>query len=273
METNMKKETLHVTFTEPGGGCLRAALGDKPEESVISLVDDLSFGPISPYDLEDRRAYFDSLFADVESQSYYRMDMPKIKDFWDRSSSTSAKRIVWFTRRSSMEYTGFLELLSREDDPFDLLVVDLTEGVDIIDEKEDRGPYRIVPASLGEMRGEWLIPQAKNARALTEKEAGYYLEVWDRLRSENSMNRTIWRGQLYSANESMFDEHILNVVPSNWISVARLMGEVLAKVTDEYHLTSDSILYSRLLNLAEKGLIETEGNPYSMRHLKVRRIP
>jgi hypothetical protein len=270
---DMNKETLHVTFTDPGGGCLRAALGDKPEESVISLVDDLSLGPISPYDLEDRRAYFDSLFADVESQSYYRMDMPKIKDFWNRSSSTSSKRIAWFTRRSSMEYTGFLELLSREDDPFDLLVVDLTEGVDIIDEKEDRGPYRIVPTSLGEMRSEWLVPQVKNSRPLTKKEVEYYLAIWDQLRLENSMNRTIWRGQLYSANEVWFDENILNVAPSNWKSAASIVGEVLGKVTDEYHLTCDSFLYSRLLSLAEKGLIETEGNPCSMRHFKVRRIP
>lgn len=281
----MANKTMHVTFTESAGGSLRYALRDRADEFVLALPDDLSLGPISPYDPEVRKEYFESLYAEIEDEVGYMTQSPeaekfwkRVKDFWKQVSETEAEKIVWFTRRSVQEYTGFLELLSREKNPSKLLVVDLTEGVDVMhvgeeDEEENEIFERIVPISLGELRPEWLLSRKDTARRLTEEELAYYLRRWEELKKDNRPLRILWRGQLYAESPYIFDELILEYVPETWTSAARVVGEILGKLSEEYHLAGDMFLYARLLELAKAGFIETEGERRAMRFLKVRKIP
>lgn len=276
----MTNKTVHITLTDSSGGSLKFALRGNPEETVLALSDNLGLGPISPYNPEARKAYFKSLFAEIEDE-YYMTQSPEaekfwnwVKDFWKQVSETEAKKIVWFTRRSVFEYTGFLELLSREKNPSELLVVDLTEGLDVVYEgKENEGPVRVVPRSLGELRPEWLLSGKTTARCLTEEELAYYLRRWEELKKDNRPLRTLWRGQLYAESPDIFDEKIWETVPETWVSAARVVGEVLNKLSEEYDLVGDMYLYSRLLELARAGLIETEGEHRAMRFLKVRKTP
>ncbi|KKH94692.1 hypothetical protein EO95_18585 [Methanosarcina sp. 1.H.T.1A.1] len=273
----MTTKTVHIIFTESAGGSLKFALRGNPGETVLALPDDLSLGPISPYDLEYRTKYFESLFAEMEDEAAYMTQSPeaemfwnRVKDFWKQVSETEAEKIVWFTRRSVIEYTGFLELLSREKNPSELLVVDLTEGLDVV--HENGITERIVPISLGELRPEWLLSRKNKARRLTKEELAYYLRRWEELKKDNMPLRTLWRGQLYSESPDIFDEKILESVPETWASAARVVGEMLGKLSEEYHLAGDMFLYSRLLELAKAGLVETEGERRAMRFLKVRKI-
>lgn len=260
---------------------MRFALRGNPDEIVLALPDDLSLGPISPYDLETRKKYFKSLFAEIEDEGDYMTLSAEAEKFWERVeafwkqvSETEAEKIVWFTRRSVFEYTGFLELLSREKNPSELLIVDLTEGLNIVHErKEQEVPERVVPISLGELRPEWLISRKDTARHLTEEELAYYLCRWEELKKDGRLFRTLWRGQLYAETPDLFDELILETVPGTWTIAARVVGEMLGKLSEEYNLAGDMFLYSRLLKLAKDGLIETEGERRTMRFLKVRKVP
>ncbi|KKG13898.1 hypothetical protein EO98_00975 [Methanosarcina sp. 2.H.T.1A.6] len=87
----------------------------------------------------------------------------RVKDFWKQVSETEAEMIIWFTRRSVIEYTGFLELFSWGKNPSELLVVDLTEGLDIV--HENGKLERVVPISLEELRPEWLLSGKKRQGA------------------------------------------------------------------------------------------------------------
>ncbi len=274
----MTNKTVHITFTESVGGSLRQALRNKTDEIVLALPDDLSLGPISPYDPKLRKEYFEYLFAEIEDEEDYRT-LPEENEefwgevgaFWKQVSETEAEKIVWFTRRSVFEYTGFLELLSREKNPSELLVVDLTEGLDVV--HENGKTERIVPISLGELRPEWLLSGKNKARRLTEEELAYYLGRWEELKKDNLPLRTLWRGQLYAENPDLYDKLILESVPETWTSAVRVVGEMLGKLSEEYNLAGDMFLYSRLLELAKAGLVETEGERRTMRSLKVRKIP
>ena len=145
----MANKTVHIIFSESAGGSLRYALRDRSEEFVLVLPDDLSFGPISPYDPEARKAYFKSLYAGIEDEVGYMTQSPeaekfwnRVKDFWKQVSETEAEKIVWFTRRSVFEYTGFLELLSREKIlPGSLLWILPTALTLCMKEKKTRDPY------------------------------------------------------------------------------------------------------------------------------------
>ncbi|QYZ79589.1 DUF1835 domain-containing protein [Methanofollis formosanus] len=265
-------DTIHIAFTESAGGCLRAAFRDIPDQRVAALADDLSLGPINPYQYPDRQVFFETLYADTEYEFWYQDALPHIRAFWDETRPGDARRIVWFTRRSAIEYSGFLEFLSREPDPCAIEVVDLTEGVDVVWEDEpDEAPDRVIPISLGELAPEWLRDQTDRARPLTQDEAAFYLRTWDRLKDDEDGVRTLWRGQLYPTIPSTLGEDVLYAVPEDWTSAAMVIGEALGASSDEYHQCGDAFLYTRLLFLIRCGEVEAEGDPTSMRTLQVRR--
>ena len=138
--------------------------------------------------------------------------------------------------------------------------------------KENEGPVHVVPISLGELKPEWLLSGKTKARRLTEEELAYYLRRWEELKKDDMPLRTLWRGQLYAESPDIYDEKIRETVPETWVNAARVVGEVLSKLSKEYNQVGDTYIYLRLLELAKAGLIETEGERRSMRFLKVRKV-
>lgn len=261
----------HITFSDSGRGAVRHAL-QGTDCTVISLPDDLGVGPIHPYDSETRIEYFRNLCPDDEFTGYAD-DMKTLSEaFWQSVSGPYEKRVVWFSRRSVMEYTGFLDFLSRQDDLSKIEVVDLTDGIPG-DGAEMYGgkPYRIVTDAIGAMRPEWLAAAYKNSRLLRDDEVAYYRAIWARLQEENANLRTLWRGQLYSVEESLYDEPLHNLVPDVWRPAARVVGEALGHLSDEYHQVGDLYLYSRLLHLVDMGSVVCRGDRKAMRLLEVKR--
>jgi hypothetical protein len=264
-------DTINITFTESSAGALNA--GGTP---AIALSDDLSLGPIDPYDPEARQAFFGALYAGTEYEAWYADEVPAIRKFWDETRPGNARRVVWLTRRSAREYAGFLEFLSREPNPCGIEVVDLTDGIDVLYEDEaDPGPDRLVPISLGELRPEWLAAQQDEGRTLTSDEAEYYLRTWRQLKQdrEDQDVRTIWRGQLCHAVSGTIPQAVLDAVPDEWTSAATVIGDALGALSREYDQCSDVYLYSRLLGLIDIGWVEADGDPWAMRLLQVRRAP
>ncbi|WP_298667169.1 DUF3658 domain-containing protein [uncultured Methanofollis sp.] len=264
-------ETINITFTESSAGALNAA-----GIPALALPDDLSLGPIDPYDLEARQAFFRALYCGTEYEAWYTDALPAIQKFWDATRPGDARRVVWLTRRSAREYAGFLEYLSREPDPCGIEVIDLTDGIDVLYEDEpDPGPDRLVPTSLGELRPEWLAAQQDEGRTLTPDEAEYYLRTWRQLKQdEDDLDvRTLWWGQLCCTISDTIPHAVLNAVPNEWTSAARVIGDALETLSREYDQCGDAYLYSRLLSLIDLGWVEAEGDPWTMRFLQVRRAP
>ncbi|WOF17004.1 hypothetical protein F1737_10100 [Methanoplanus sp. FWC-SCC4] len=272
----MSPVVRHVSFSPSANGSLRFAFRDIPDYLFDSLNDDMSLGPINPYDVDKRMDFFLSILPEEESGKYIEVVKGETEKFWSESEKCCDKRILWFSRRSSSEYSGFLEYLSRADDLFDVEVVDLTEGIasEGLNDRYGRtiSPYRYVPNSIAELRPEWLRGAVKLSRKLSERETEYYFSVWDKLKNENSSLRIISRGQLYSACDFVYDDFILKIVPPVWINAARVVGEALGLLSEEYANCGDTFIYSRLLFLLDSGIIEAKGDRKAMRSLNIRRI-
>jgi hypothetical protein len=129
--------TLHVVFTESGAAGLREALkASGRDERVVRFADNLSFGPIDPADPETRKTWVEEELgftgwpatAEQDGDSGWTDVAASADAFWNESLSPRHRTIAWMTRRSAMEYAGFLEWLWRLGDaPCE--VVDLTDAM------------------------------------------------------------------------------------------------------------------------------------------------
>ncbi len=96
----MSSETLHVVFTPSGAGALRDALAaEGRDDRVVSLFDNLSFGPIDSPDGSTRPAWVE------EQLGYTGWDevLAESEPFWRESLSPGPRKIVWMSRRATME--------------------------------------------------------------------------------------------------------------------------------------------------------------------------
>src|SRR3954466_11039691 len=106
----MTRTLLHIVFTPSGAGSLRQALASAGrDEQVISFFDDLSFGPIDPPDLPLRSKWVEEALG----WTGWHDIAPKTEAFWREALSPGRRKVAWLSRRSAMEYTGFLEWLWR----------------------------------------------------------------------------------------------------------------------------------------------------------------
>src|SRR5262245_57134525 len=117
------KPRLHVAFGRSETGDLEQALASVgSDERVICEPDDLGYGPIHPFSTELRAAFEIKTFGD-------RFDTfdagPLVEQFWRAASEVDVLPVAWLSRRCVREYAGFLEFLSRRDEP--PLVVDIAE--------------------------------------------------------------------------------------------------------------------------------------------------
>jgi len=266
----MTSPPLHVVFTPSGVSCLRQALADAGrDDQVISSFDDLSFGPINPPDFSLRAKWVENELGWAGWDDI----APDSETFWREAVSPGRRKIAWLSRRSAMEYAGFLEWLWRLDDaPCE--VVDLTE-VKVSFRPED-GPPRppALATSLGLLdpdiiHGDMLWDLA---RPLQHSAREQYRNLWQQLRSENAPLRMIDGDKLVSAPISAFDPMLMSCVTDNWQKVARIIGQALVLGIDDCIIQSgDVFLAGRINALVESGRLEIQGeSALKMRASQVR---
>lgn len=115
---------LHVVFSMSAAKDLRDALrkAERADE-VAAFPDNLSYGPISPPDADIRAKWMEE-----ELQHNYSPQLPPlIETFWRTSLADGTRRLVWMSRRSVSDYSGFLEWFWRAGDT-DFKIVDLTDA-------------------------------------------------------------------------------------------------------------------------------------------------
>jgi len=268
----MTRAPLHVVFTPSGAGCLRHALAIAGRaDQVISAFDSLSFGPINPPDLPLRSKWVEEELG----WTGWHDIAPETDAFWREALSPGRRKVAWLSRRSAMEYAGFLEWLWRMDDaPCD--VVDLSEV------KVSHGPERDPPQPSTLALSLGIIPTNVICRdklwdlaePLHPAARQRYRVQWQQLRSENAPLRVIESGELVSAPISFFDKRLLSCVTNDWQKVARVVAETLAaEMDDEVLQVGDIVLAARIDSLVESGRLEMQGKSALEMHDCLVRLP
>ena len=260
-------QIAHVVFTASGAGCLVQALRKAGRhDHVIACFDDMSFGPINPADSSSR--------AEWVEQELGRADWNKAPNseerVWDEARFPNNRKIAWLTRRSAMEYAGFLEWLWRRgDDPCE--VVDLTDVT--VSDRGEHGPPRLA-ISLGMLHHDIIASEKlwDLAEPLQTSTRTSYRDLWRQLREENAPLRMIEGGTLRSAPITFFDSLLMSHATDDWQKVARIVGEGLAAEWDDgIFQTGDLVLAARVNALVESGRLECRGkNPLDMQFSEVR---
>jgi hypothetical protein len=266
----MTQATLHVVFTPSGAGSLRPALTSAGrDDQVIALFDNLSFGPINPAASASRAEWVENQLGWTNWEEVTALS----ERFWHEALSPDHRKVAWLSRRSAMEYAGFLEWLWRlGDQPCE--IVDLTEVK--APRRSELGPP--TPATLAisvamltpkQIRDNQLFDQAK---ALSAEARSAHQDLWGQLRAENAPLRVLKRNTLVSAPISFFDSLLMSFVNDDWQRVARVVGHALASQMDDcIFQTGDLVLAARVGALVEAGRLELHGeSALEMQASKVR---
>ncbi|MBV8650926.1 MAG: DUF1835 domain-containing protein [Alphaproteobacteria bacterium] len=259
---------FHIVFGAPAQTTLLGALRSTGRnETVIAFPDDLSVGPINEASPEDRAEWMAQHFGPA---FIGEDDLPaETEAFWREFKAEKGIPTIWFSRRSVMEYSGFLHLVRiLEEEPYKIL--DLS-GTDVV-KRKPVGPGKLkICLSLAEMRSEdaaaFLLSAESPAPALIDA----YRRSWNELCRENAALRVLSDGGLVSAPISFFDEALLSAASADWQKISRVLGAVWARSFEDNALqVGEGTLASRVRALIAAGALECRGNTADLRVGEVR---
>jgi len=219
-------------------------------------------GPINPPDALIRATWV----AQVLGYSGWEALGPKLDAFWTEALVERPERVVWVSRRSTLEFCGFLEWLRRNGElPFKL--VDLTDVQVPYD--GGSGGRVLAPVTMliraevfsGARLWDLAAPVAEAARL-------EWLSQWGHLVAENSPLSVLSPEGLESAPLDVFDEQILGYVREDWGKAGLAVGYFSHESAYEtfcsagVHQTGDMVPIARIAALIAMGKIEARGDPY-----------
>jgi hypothetical protein len=194
--------------------------------------------------------------------------------FWREALSRGTRKIAWLSRRSAMEYAGFLEWLWRMGDAA-CDVVDLSEVM--ISRSPEHGTPRppVLAMSLGMLNPNrigrdrmWDL-----AEPLHEGTRNRYRDLWQQLRKENAPLRVTDGEKLVSAPITTFDRQLTSYATNEWQKAARLVGEALAsQMDDDLIQVGDIVLAARIDAIVESGDLEMQGESALEMHKSLVRL-
>ena len=266
----MKTQCLHIAFSESAAGGLRTAMAQAGrEDRVIHFPDNFSFGPIDSADFNARDEWIGTTLGDL-SDVYSREAQDA---FWRDALGRDVSRIVWLSRRSPQEFTGFLEFVWRlGDTPCE--VIDLTEFT--LPERTINGRQypRFLPGSLSMLTPEQILlyDLPNFAEPLTTAQREQYRSDWATLRAENTDLRVIDLDlNLVSVPITFFDEQLIANAEERWLKSARIIGQTMAKISDDSdYQVGDLLLATRVRALVKAGLLEGAGDLWRIQFSEVR---
>jgi hypothetical protein len=252
----MTQTTAHFVFTLSGAGNLVQALRKAGrDDQVVATCHDLNFGPIDPSDPSSRAKWLENELGQID-----RHDSARSERAWNEARFPGHRKVAWFTRRSAMEYAGFLDWLwHRGDTPCD--VVDLSEVELSYPPREGRSGQRILP-SLALLHHDIIAHNKlwELARPLPMTERLRYRELWGQLLSENAPLRVIEGEKLVSAPISFFDSMLMSYVTDKWQRAVIVLSSVtISHWDDEIWQTDETFLAARMRTLVESGRVEIRG--------------
>jgi uncharacterized protein DUF3658/uncharacterized protein DUF1835 len=265
--------TTHIVFGDAGAIELRDALRQlERDDRVLEFPDNLSFGPIAPSDPATRAQWV----ADELDAPDWRAIVPQVEAFWTAALAGDARHIVWFSRRVTRDYTGFLDYLWWIGDrPCD--VVDLTETMVPVRGSDGavRGSRRAICTGLLDAYQFLDANLFAQATPLADDIRRRYRTQWEELRAENAALRVVTPElRLVSAPLNQFDDALLKQMQHRFLKAARVIGHAMMEQWDRDIIDVDDFFLSRrLLMLARAGVIESQGDLRHIRFSEVRVRP
>jgi hypothetical protein len=253
----MTRATLHFVFAPSGAASLAEAFERAGrDDQVVTFFDDLSFGPIDPPDSILRANWVET---ELGRTGWDEMTTESERG-WEAALSPGPRKLAWLTRRSAMEYAGFLEWLWRLGD-LPCEVVDLSE-IEIPCRPEHRPRRPRLAMSLGMLHSDTIANHKlwDLAEPLPITDRRRYYDLWQQLRSENAPLRVCDSDKLASAPISYFDSILMSYVTEDWQKVAKVVGSTIASQMDDWIVQSgDMFLAARINALAKSGRLEIQG--------------
>jgi hypothetical protein len=257
----------HICFGHSARGTLRhTLLTAGRDEPVLNFWGQYVAGPLKDRENLNRSAWLARHYfgVDDELRGEHAADE---RQFRGSVASYDGELIAWVSRRSAVEYCDFLEFLSAARDKERLSIIDLSEA------RSKRG---ILHLSVGACGPEDLKEHIGSERRLDSQEREQHLSLWELLSDENADLRMLADGELVSTTLDRFDGDILEKVPREWTSAARVVGNVMGWTDmdeEEVQGYGDLFWYNRLRALAGAHEIEWKGSPNgSMREICIRRL-
>ena len=261
---------VHVTFHQSAAGSLKMALKSLGrDEQVWCLVDDLSYGPISPGDVRQRMQWT------VDELGFHEEPLVEelITEFWQRIDGLRTEEVVaWISRRYVTEYCGFMEVLWRLGEA----CVSVVDVADVEFTRRDGLPSPTTSLAFSVVPDTQIVE--KNlfdlARRVSDVERKRYAADWRRLREESGELRVLTDSGVVSVPINYYDSTILSLVTNEWQSCARVVGNTVGKMMEGPYrqCSSDELFFDRLLKLIDDDVIEgkNEQELWSMRESWVR---
>jgi Protein of unknown function/Domain of unknown function (DUF1835) len=258
---------VHFLFSPSGAGSLRHALSQNgPSSEVLTLFDDLSFGPLNP---ERRAEWWRENFYDEDEDDHEDKISRLEARFWTMASSVEVEPIVWLNRIAPQEQTGLLSFIANTHGRR-FRLIDVTE----IKVQDSHQAELASPTSIGSFLPRTLFEVLRdNEPAFADpRQVQESLADWDRLMEEDAILRIVdANGQLVSVSEDYFDDWILRFVGGQWTKANRVVGEALGAYHRECRRTIGDLYLSRRLQLlAEASLVEVKGTLGALREYSVR---
>jgi hypothetical protein len=252
-------------FNPSGAGSLRQALklAGRTEE-VVTCFDDLSFGPINPPEAALRASWVEK---EVGYEGWEEISAT-IEPFMSKSLDPDIRPLLWYSRRDTLSFSGFLEWLWRSNDrPCEMMdITDLSfPGINGYPPRLAISPSLISPDEF--IKNDLL----DSSQPLSARDRARYQSLWIDLKAKNSVLRVLTGEGLVSASIDYFDPLILSFTTNVWLKMARLIGHVLVDFSENgVHQTGDILIASRVRAFAEAGDLEWRGNLYEMHKCEVR---
>jgi hypothetical protein len=190
--------------------------------------------------------------------------------FWKAAVVENVRKVAWMSRRSAVEYCGFLEWLWRLGD-LPCEVIDFTNMPD---------GHRLPAFSLAVLSPEqiaanafWSRAEAFGAIARSHCRSS----LWRHLRTENAPLRVVDADGLRSAPITVFDQQLLSFAKASWQKSSKIIGKTCAEwavptvdPNEPYFQAGDGILAARIVALVELGMLERRGGPMNIWQSEVR---
>lgn len=239
--------TLHIVFGDSAAGTIKQALHGCDSASIVSLGDDLSWGPIDG-DLDARVRYLD---AEAPMPFSWSWLCEAHEEFWQQMAEPSDERLIWVSLSNPSEQAGYLAYLQR--------FAATPAAVIRPDRHIPPHPAHGAPLSSGSLSVEEIANVLEHASRSNVADDKHLSRRWNELQREAALLRIVEDGALVSAPVDHYDPVLLNHAPSEWTDVARVVGSALGAAFDQQSYVNSDFLFSRVPHLVASGAFECEG--------------
>lgn len=251
----MALQTLHLALEGAASGTVRALTADVGSESVLPLGDYLSIGPLqdqdSPKGREDRLFWMRGLMQKILSSDPVEDLAPRIGlPVLVREAAPHGPIVIWAGPNAD-EQLMLRCICSRWTDA-NLWLAD----VSVVGER-----------AVGACDIDQLSQAREHAFRLPKEDFERLSLEWSALCKTKELLRIYEAGQVISCPEDFFDQRLLAASDSQFVSAARLVGEVMAQSP---YQVCDTWLEFRLRVLINQGRVEAEEIQNPLNALMVR---